>query len=278
MAAVARGAALALALGASGCFAFVTKEDGKAMQDNIDALKASQKKSDAQITELKRINQEKDAKVVELTRLLDEATKVVTRNSANIGQDVDKLKVDIATATGRVDVIESTLGGLNKSFNDFRAQSDTKIEQLINATTAAKAPPIPETPDAAYAEGKKRFDAREWKDARRVYDAFIARYPTDTRAASAQFQIGKSYEEEGKFANAIGAFAKVIDNYQKSEVVPDAMYENGKCFYALKYCSDARVYFQELLKRYPKTNWKKDATEELKKLQRDLKNKAVCQS
>ena len=49
-----------------------------------------------------------------LKELTEQATQVVTRNSANLGQDVDSLKQQIATVTGRVDVNESTLtvGGL----------------------------------------------------------------------------------------------------------------------------------------------------------------------
>ena len=71
----------------------------------------------------------------------------------------------------------------------------------------------------------------------------------------------------------------MVDNFPKSDVVPDAMYKNGVAFYALKYCGDAKVYFQELLKRYPKTNWKKDASEELQEAAvEDVKNKAVCES
>ena len=71
----------------------------------------------------------------------------------------------------------------------------------------------------------------------------------------------------------------MVDNFPKSDVVPDAMYKNGLAFYALKYCGDAKVYFQELLKRYPKTDLEEGrATEELKKLARDQKNKAVCAS
>ncbi|HEX4457665.1 MAG TPA: tetratricopeptide repeat protein, partial [Polyangia bacterium] len=76
----------------------------------------------------------------------------------------------------------------------------------------------------------------------------------------------------------IGAYSKVVDNYPKSDMVPDAMYKNGLAFYALKYCSDARVYFTELLKRYPHTTWKKDVNEELHKLAKDLKNRNVCSS
>ena len=39
-------------------------------------------------------------------------------------------------------------------------------------------------------------------------------------------------------------------NFPKTEIVPDAMFKNGMAFYQLKYCSDAKVYFQELLRRY----------------------------
>ena len=106
---------------------------------------------------------------------------------------------------------------------------------------------------------QRELAAAQWTDARRLYEAFVNRYPQDARAAKAQFSMGEAYMGEKRYANAIGAYTKVIDNFPKAEIVPDAMYKNGLAFYALKYCSDARVYFQELLKRYPKTGWKKDA-------------------
>ena len=70
----------------------------------------------------------------------------------------------------------------------------------------------------------------------------------------------------------------MVDNFPKSDVVPDAMFKNGLAFHALKYCGDAKVYFQELIKRYPRTSWKKEAAEEIKKITHDQKNKAVCAS
>jgi tol-pal system protein YbgF len=276
---VIRGAAIVvLSTGVSGCFAFLTKEDGKVMQDDIAALKSKSVQFDQQAAHLRKATDEADNELKKLRSLLDEATKVVTRNSANLGQDVDKLKVDLATLTGRADTIEATLATLSKSFTDFRAGADTKLEQLTNASAQAKNPPVPETPDGVFSEAKKRFDNKEWKDARRLLTAFLNRYPADVRAASAQYLIGDAYFNEGIFANAIGAFVKVIEGYPKSESVPDAMYKNGIAFYQLKYCGDARVYFQELLKRYPKTSWKPEAQEQLKKLQRDMKNKSACQS
>jgi len=262
------GAALAL----GGC---LTLEDGEKLRAEIKDVREQAAKNETKAAELAT---QMDDQLKRLRTVVDEATKVVTRNSADVGGKVDKLQVDLAQLTGRVDDIQHSEDALMKQFQDYRAASDTKLEQLTNASTVSKAPPVPETPDAVMAEADKRLAAAQWTDARRLYEAFVNRYPQDSRAAKAQFDIGEAYMGEKRYANAIGAYTKVIDNFPKSEVIPDAMYRNGLAFYALKYCSDARVYFQELLKRYPKTGWKKDANEQLKKLTKDLKDKAVCAS
>jgi tol-pal system protein YbgF len=219
-----------------------------------------------------------DEQLKRLRLIVDEATKVVTRNSADVGLTVQKLQQDLGQLTGRIDDLQHAQDALTKQFQDYRAASDAKLESLTNASTAAKNPPVPETADGVFAEGEKRLAAQQFADARRLFEAFVNRYPTDARAAKAQYDIGEAYLGEKRYANAIGAYTKVVDNFPKSDVVPDAMFKNGTAFYALHYCSDAKVYFQELLKRYPKTNWKQNATEELKKLQRDQKNKAACSS
>ncbi len=264
-----------LAASTSGCFAFVTKEEGRELKQQIDDVRTLSAKNELRAAELAK---ELDEQLKRLRGVVDEATKVVTRNSADVGLNVQKLQTDLAQLTGRIDDLQHAEDALTKQFQDYRAASDTKLEQLVNASTTAKNPPMPETPDALYAEGDKRLAAMQWQDARRLFEGFVNRYPQDPRAARAQFNIGEAYAGEKRYANAIGAYTKVVDNFPKSDVVPDAMFKNGLAFYALKYCGDAKVYFQELLKRYPRTNWKAQANEELKRLVRDLKNKAVCAS
>ena len=267
--------ALLLASSLSGCFAFVTKEEGRELKAQIDDVKNLSAKNEVKAAELAK---ELDEQLKRLRGVVDEATKVVTRNSADVGLQVQKLTTDLGQIQGRIDDLQHAQDALTKQFQDYRAASDTKLEQLTNAQTVAKNPPLPETPDALLADADKRLQAQQWVDARREYEAFINRYPTDPRAPRAQYNIGEAYTGEKRFANAIAAYTKVVDNFPKSDVVPDAMYKNGVAFYALKYCGDAKVYFQELLKRYPRTSWKKDAAEQLHKLGRDQKNKSVCAS
>jgi len=267
--------ALAALSSVSGCFAFVTKEEGRELKQQIDDVRTLSAKNELRAAELAK---ELDEQLKRLRTVVDEATKVVTRNSADVGLQVQKLQTDLAQLTGRIDDLQHAQDALTKQFQDYRAASDTKIEQLVNNSAQAKNPPMPETPDALYAEAEKRLKAGEWLEARRLFDAFINRYPADARAARAQYNIGEAYNSEKRTANAMSAYTKVVDNFPKSDVVPDAMYKNALGFYALKYCGDAKIWLQELLKRYPRTTWKKDAQEELKKLSHDLKNKAVCTS
>lgn len=259
-----------------GCFAFATREDADKLQRQVDELQKKVATQEAQAVDLRNATKEADVQIQKMKDLVQQATDVVTRNSANLGQDVDKLKEELAHLQGRVDVAESSLNGVTTSFNDFRAATDPKLEQLQNLINASKTPPIPETADGVFAEGQRRFEAKEWNDARRLYTAFIDRYPRDARAPAAQFYIGESYFSEQKYPNAIGAFTKVVDNYPKAKEVQDAMFRNGQAFKALRYCGDARIYFQELLRRYPHTTWKKQTNDELNKLKADLKNKDLC--
>lgn len=260
-----------------GACSYVTEEEGRIIKDDLIRLKAATVRLDKQSGDLKKTTEDLDAEVKKMRSLVDEATKIVTHNSADLGLTVQKLQVELASATGRIDDIQNTLQALGKNFTEYRAQSDVKIEQVVNATSGQKIP-IPDTADAVFSEAQRRYDAKQWPEARRLYEAFVTRYPQDSRAAKAQYLTGESYLKENRYASAIGAFTKLIDNYPKSEMVPDAMFRNGTAFYALKYCNDARIYFQELIKRYPKTEWKKDANDQLRKLQRDLKNKAACSS
>jgi tol-pal system protein YbgF len=272
--ALIRGSLLFLLFVAPGCFSFVTKEEGDVMRKDIADLQAKNKDLSDRLA---KQNDDLSAKLSRLDGDIKNRGSVI----ADTGEQISKLGNDIGVIQGRLDQmndLQKALELLQKNFGEYRAQSDTKLEQLVNASTAAKNPPLPETPDALYAEAQKRLDGRQYNEARRVFDAFINRFPGEKRAAQAQLNIGESYFAEGKYANAIGAYTKVIDNFPKSEEIESAMFKNGQSFFALKYCGDARIYFQELLKRYPKTRYKPEAMEQIKELTRQAKNKAICQS
>src|SRR3954465_10266421 len=201
---------LLFALACSGCFAFMTKQEGAEMKQQLDEARNMSTANQQKASELSK---QMDDQLRRLKQVVDEATKVVTRNSADVGLTVQKLQTDLAQVTGRIDDLQHAQDALTKQFQDYRAASDTKLEQLVNASTTAKNPPMPETPDALYSEGEKRLQAMQWQGAGRLLEGFVNRYPQDPRAARAQFNIGEAYAGEKRYANAIGAYTKVVDNF-----------------------------------------------------------------
>jgi TolA-binding protein len=144
------------------------------------------------------------------------------------------------------------------------------------APAAQPSPPTPDTPEALLAAADRRLAAHEWSPARQLYAAFLGLYANDVRAARAQYGIGETYAGEKRFAEAIGAYTKVIESDADSHAAADAMYKTALAFYATKYCSDAKVYLQKLIERHPSTTWKKDAEARLQRLAHDQNDRTLC--
>jgi TolA-binding protein len=262
---IARTAPILLSLLLSGCFSFVTKEEGQKMQDQIADL-------------TRRLSRMEETTNKELARLVADAQRLTTV-LADSAQKAEKLQADLMQTKGQTEDIQKTLAQqelLQKNFLDYRAQLDVRLEQ-IERRLPKPPPPIPETPEALFAEAQRLFAARQWADARRMYEAFVSRYPTDKNAPQAQLHIGESFFNEGKYKNAIGAFTKVLDNYAKSDEAEAAMYKNGLGFYAIKRCQSALIYFKELLRRYPRTSYKSDANDQIKEISRQLRSPSACE-
>lgn len=262
---------LALVPASLGGCSYVSLEEGQRMEQQIAELQKRSAQSNQELGEKLQRQSE------ELNKLLEEARRLTTR-LADSSQKSDKLSADLFMFQGKLEETQRGLDALQKQFSEYRANSDTKLEQLGNSVSTIKNPPLPDNPDGLFAEAQHKFDAHQYNESRRVFEAFLNRYPNDARAAKAQINIGESYFQEGKYANALVAFRKVIDIFPKSEEVETALFKSGQAFFVIKRCTEAKTFFQELLRMYPKTRLKSDANEQLKEIGRQSKNKANCET
>ena len=104
----------------SGCFWTTTKSEGEALRKDVTTLQgqitSKQKQLDDQITQLQSV--------------LDEATKVLKRNSADLGADVDGLRGDIRTANGLVTAVNNSVNDLKVAFDKYHKDNDTRLDSL----------------------------------------------------------------------------------------------------------------------------------------------------
>jgi tol-pal system protein YbgF len=248
----------------------VTSGEGDKMQADINKLRE-------RVDAMDRRDVDINEQVTRLRTVLDQATGLLSRNSADLGTKVAKNESDLAAVSGQLEEAKHLLDDLQKKVNDTVARLGG-VEQTTNKIVDTVAPAIPTDKEQLWREAQTRLNAGQREDARRFFRAFIQRFPQDARAPQAQIFLGQSFAIEGKHTQAATEFQKVLDVYKNSPEVPEAMWLLAQSFVELKFCSDARVILQDLEKRYPRSGRVKDVKVKLRELQKIGKDKRLCTS
>jgi tol-pal system protein YbgF len=174
-----------------------------------------------------------------------------------------------------VNNLQQRLDALDRRDADINEQV-ARLKRVLEETLGTKGSTGPVDKDSLFAQAQQKLAAGEHDEARRLLRQFISQYPQDARAAQAQLLHGESYYQQKKYAAAIGELQKVIDNYARSPAVEEAMFKIGMSFLELRYCTDARTFLAEALKRYPRSPHAGQIQRSLAEIQRNAKNRKVC--
>jgi tol-pal system protein YbgF len=251
----------------SGC---MTTKDGEALKQDIDRLKHSFKQD---ITQAREGQQQ-------LKKVMEQATALLSRNSADVGAQVDRLQNKLAKASGRLEESEKAIKDLNQKVAALQ-------EQLAKLGSAGSNTPEPPTnggntpgvdKDTLFKNATTAFNESKHDDARSQLKVFLSRFPGDPRAAQAQYLLGETFYAQQGFPAAIQQYRKVIEHYKKSPFVPEALYKTGMSFYQLKFCTDASAFFKALTKSYKRHKRTAEAKKLLRVLGKVKRNARFCSS
>jgi TolA-binding protein len=250
----------AAVLGAAAGPSCVTTSEGEKMQADITALRA-------RLDDIDKRDKEYKEQVVRLRKVLDEATALLTRNSADVGAKAAKAEQDIAALQGRIEELAHNADQQNRQVADGQNRLETRLAALEQTQTKIVdkvAPTLPDDKEQLWTQAGQRLATGQRDDGRRFYRVFIQRFPQDPRAPQAYMAIGMSFVQEGKYPNAAAEFQKVLTVYANSPEVPEAMWQLASAFVQLHFCTDAKALLGDLVKRYPKSPRTADAKSELK--------------
>lgn len=240
----------------------VTSTEGDKMRADINSLRV-------RLDEIDKRDKEYKEQVVRLRKVLDEATALLTRNSADVGAKVAKSEQDIASIQGRIEELAHNVDVEIRQTGEAQSKLETRLTALEQTQTKIVdrvAPEMPTDKDQLWTQAGQRLASGQRDDGRRFYRVFIQRFPQDPRAPQAYLAIGMSFVQESKYANAAAEFQKVLQNYPSSPEVPEAMWQLSLSFVQLHFCSDARALLSDLVKRYPKSARAADARGELRSI------------
>lgn len=259
-----------LAASSTGCFWVTTKSEGETLRKDVTLL---QSRLDAKEKTL-------DDQIGQLQKVLEDATKVLKRNSADIGADVDGLRNDVRTANGLVTTINNSINDLKTAFDTYRKSNDARmdaIEQRVSQIESGK-PTASSSPEDLWKLGSAAFEAQRWNEAIDLFKRLYQQYPTHDRADDAVYFRGQAYTNLKDWDHAIGVYQQLYDKYPDSSFADDGLYFAALAAQQLKNCTEARTYLGLIRQKYPKSNVLKQSTELDAELRRELKNKAKCSS
>jgi TolA-binding protein len=267
--AAARVAAAVGCIAISGC---MTKAAGNEMR-----LALEKQISDLQAENTAR-DSELEKKIQDLSDSLEKARSLLTRDSADVGAQVQAQQQRMAELEGQLAEMTHNLNDMIEQTAKARADLDDKLGKLTSkpGEITLDASQIPPDKSAHFNAAYDAYKAADQDKARALFKEYVARYPDDTKTGDAQYWVGATYLVQNKPATALGEYRKVIALYPKSPAVDTALYGMVDAFYRLHACTDAKGALDALVKRKPS----KTLEERAKQLTKAIKEspKGFCTS
>ncbi len=254
----------------TGCFWATTKHEGKVLRKDVEKLDSRLANQEASL----------GTKVAELETVLAKATKLLGRNSADLGAEVDGLEQENTRLSGliaRASELTTELKAadtLQRKLNGDRFDALEKrlalLEEKVNRVPAKSANDL-------FQEGKAAFDSGNYTEAREAFKTLVVKYSTHALADDAQYYRGEALYRGKSYQLSLGELQKVFEKYPKSSWAPKALYRAGEGAMALKWCTDARAYFGLLRQKYPRSDLASKAKRKDTELRKNASNKRKCQ-
>lgn len=202
------------------------------------------------------------------------ATNNIGDNVRVLREKTDETNVRISTVAQEIDALRQAIASQPAAPASGSVPGAAPGTEPAAGSTPPAAGPPPQTPTGV--SPQRMFDASfddysagRYDLAIQGFQSFIQAFPRLTQAADAQYNIGMSYFNQNKWADARDAFQKTINDYpQASDRVADAYYKLGQTFEQLKQVDNAKRAYETLIQRFPAAFTATQAKQALDRLNR----------
>ena len=265
------------------------QRDVAQLQDQVKQLQQSQ---DRQLAEIRVLVQQalsagndanKSVAVIQngLQQSLRDLQDKVVAPVVGVGSRMDQVSSDVRT-------LQTAVGDLTNMISKMQAQ----LTDLANVVKVLSAPPpaAPPQPGATapggagapgggsasdlptisatdlYANADRDRIGGKLDLALSEFSDYLRWYGNTDMAPFAQYYIGWIHASQGDYDNAVKDYDLVLEKYPDNKKTPDALFGKGQALVKLGRRTDANKEFQELLKRFPKSDLAPRACDQAKSL------------
>lgn len=137
--------------------------------------------------------------------------------------------------------------------DDIGNISAEEADQATDQTVVASLP-VEADPNALYQQAYDQILAGDYASAEAGFRQFAEQYPSDPRAADAQFWLGESLRGQERYADAVEVFLDGTKTYGDSDKAPDMMLKLGTTLAAMGQKDVACETLRAIPDRYPGTS------------------------
>ena len=194
---------------------------------------------------------------------LDEQTTLERKAFADGKVQMDNASGDLRIVREKADETNVRLSSLSQEMEALHTSLPQPVAMAPAPTTSNAAQPAGTTAPAAVAPTAGQTPQRLWDQtfsdysmgqyplAVQGFESFLKYYPKNDLADDAQFYIGESHFNTGRFADAATAYSRVIANYPGGNMVPNAFYKRGVALESTQGQTDAaKQSYETVLKQF----------------------------
>tara|TARA_Y100000590_G_C15714445_1_gene1011397 strand:- start:151 stop:867 length:717 start_codon:yes stop_codon:yes gene_type:complete len=184
---------------------------------------------------------------------------------------VAELKTEIIRLNGRISELESQMTESGKqNVENLVEQLEKRIieleqSQMVMLSAIKKVEHKIPPPNAknVFITAKNQYRAKKYPDAIKNFTLYL-KSGDQNHIQETTFLRAESYYAEKEYQKAIIDYSKFPEKYQKSKKLPKVLYKIGLSFEGLGKKSDAKLFYDELVRKFPKSAEAKKAKSKLK--------------
>jgi|LakMenEpi03Aug12_release.lakeMendotaPanAssembly.Ray.scaffolds.fasta_scaffold291665_2 TolA-binding protein len=198
------------------------------------------------------------------------------KEARDIKADVDTTLEELRLEVARLSSVTEQQAALNRNLSDEIKNQvlalNTRVQALeqraVAEELALKQPQAASERTAPSLElGKKLYDEGKFDEALEVLREVLKTAPKNSEESKkAQFLVGEVFFSSKDFASAALEFAEFRKVFPKDSLVPTAIYRQAWSFKNLGKSKESRLFFQDLIERYPSHPMGQRAKNDIKKL------------
>ena len=193
---------------------------------------------------------------------LQELNKTIVQmqsNQAELAGKMDELNQNLS-------VSNENLSQMDEQLSKFSAKLDDLAASVARPEPQAPAQPAAVLPSDLFAEAKSHLDKEAYEPAVTGFKLYISKYPDAENVDQAYLYMGDAYTSLGNHKSAAVAYAKLLQKFPKSKLVPAARLKYARSILPLGKTDEAKRYFNSIVREFASSPEAKQAKAELAKL------------